>query len=119
MRLTFTYRFLFLLTLLFVVVLPYFWAYDFSLMHEVAYGDGLSYYFPEVVFSVLGLLGLIGIWQGFKYGVGFSLLVSLVIFPILKIFIGGPATDGWFVSSILMVALCGSSIRRKAKAEDA
>jgi len=113
MKLIYTYRLLFLLTLLFAVILPYYWAYDFSIVREVEYGKGLSHFFPEIVFSVLASLGLIGIWQGFKNAIGFSLLSCLLIFPILKISIGSPATDGWFVSSILMVALCVSSIRLK------
>jgi peptidoglycan/LPS O-acetylase OafA/YrhL len=118
MSLVYTYRLLFLSTLLFAVILPYFWAYNFSLMREVDYAQGISHFFPEIVFSVLGLLGLLGIWQRFKHAVAFSLLSCLLIFPILKVFIGSPAMDGWFVSSILMVALCVSSIQLKEKHDD-
>ncbi|MFT6805373.1 MAG: hypothetical protein ACJAWT_000770 [Glaciecola sp.] len=118
MRLIYTYRLLFLLTLLFAVILPYFWAYNFSVMREVDYAKGLSHFFPEIVFSVLGLLGLLGIWQRFKHAIAFSLLSCLLIFPMLKMSIGSPATDGWFISSILMVALCVSSIRLKEKQND-
>nr|WP_297348805.1 hypothetical protein [uncultured Glaciecola sp.] len=118
MSLVYTYRLLFLSTLLFAVILPYFWAYNFSLIREVDYAQGISHFFPEIVFSVLGLLGLLGIWQRFKHAVAFSLLSCLLIFPILKVFIGSPAMDGWFVSSILMVALCVSSIQLKEKHDD-
>jgi hypothetical protein len=118
MSLIYTYRLLFLLTLLFAVILPYFWAYNSSVMREVDYAQGISHFFPEIVFSVLGLLGLLGIWQRFKYAIAFSLLSSLLIFPMLKMSIGSPATGGWFVSSILMVALCVSSIRLRGKHDD-
>jgi hypothetical protein len=118
MRLIYTYRLLFLLTLLFAVILPYFWAYNFSVMREVNYAKGLSHFFSEIVFSVLGLLGLLGIWQRFKHAVPFSLLSCVLIFPMLKMSIGSPAMDGWFISSILMVALCVSSIRLKEKQND-
>jgi peptidoglycan/LPS O-acetylase OafA/YrhL len=118
MNLVYTYRLLFLSTLLSAVILPYFWAYNFSVMREVDYTKGLSHFFPEMVFSVLGLLGLLGMWQRFKHAVAFSLLSCLLIFPILKVFIGSPAMDGWFVSSILMVALCVLSIRLKKKHDD-
>ena len=118
MRLIYTYRLLFLLTLLLAVILPYFWAYDFSVTREVNYAKGLSHFFSEIVFSVLALLGLLGIWQRFKHAIAFSLLSSLVMFPMLKMSIGSPTTDSWFINSILMLALCVFNIRLKEKHDD-
>jgi hypothetical protein len=46
------------------------------------------------------------------------LLSSLVMFPMLKMSIGSPTTDAWFISSILMLALCVFNIRLKEKHDD-
>jgi hypothetical protein len=100
------YRFLFALTILVVVILPYYWAYGVSVELNVDYSSGIAVYAPEIAFSVLGFFALIGMWRGFKLGLMYGFFSAIVVFPALKFLMGSPTVNTWFISSGLMVTLC-------------
>jgi hypothetical protein len=106
MNLRHFYRFLFALTILVVVILPYYWAYGVSVELNVDYSSGIAVYAPEIAFSVLGFFALIGMWRGFKLGLMYGFFSAIVVFPALKFLMGSPTVNTWFISSGLMVTLC-------------
>jgi hypothetical protein len=106
MNLRHFYRFLFALTILVVVILPYYWAYGVSVELNVDYSSGIAVYAPEIAFSVLGFFALIGMWRGFKLGLMYGFFSAIVVFPALKFLMGSPTVNTWFIISGLMVTLC-------------
>ena len=94
------------LTLVYVVLLPYYWAYNFSVRLNVVFVETLRFFMPEIILSGLVLLGLLGLLKQVTWSVGYLLLVSVVMFPLLKFFQGSPTWNVWFISSISVAILC-------------
>jgi hypothetical protein len=101
-----TYKAWLLLTFIFVVILPYFWAYDMSSRFDVGYSAGLRAFMPDIVMSLLALIGLIGLYNNYKYAIGYILIVALVLSPLLKLTMGGASFGAMAIGSVALIVSC-------------
>jgi hypothetical protein len=96
----------FLITFVFVVVLPFVWANNIAASINTNYVSVLEAFLPEVVLSSLTSLGLVGLMRKFKYSVHYLVLVSVGVYPSIKVTFQNPTIGIWLISSICVVILC-------------
>jgi hypothetical protein len=96
----------FVVTFVFIVVLPFFWVNNISSSVGTDYPVVLEAFLPEVMLSALTLLGLIGLISKFKYSVHYLVFVSVGVYPSIKLTLQNPNIGIWLISSTCVVILC-------------
>jgi len=107
------FRFWFLLTFIFVCVLPFYWSakqlkvfYSLGNENSYSYLDMLELYLPEIVLSIASTVFMVLLTTNKKIAKLGILVSALVVYPILKYNLGSPTYNVWFFSAGLLVVLC-------------
>ncbi|WP_157365562.1 hypothetical protein [Zooshikella ganghwensis] len=103
------YWLLTILTFIWCVLLPFFWAYNLSRDYNINYLECLGLYIPQVIIAGLTLAILLCIWLK-KPGVTYALFSLSLVVPILNFCIVNKTYGTWVVTSLLL-GLTGWNLR--------
>jgi len=105
------YRVLVIITFIWCVPLPFFWAYNLSKDVNVNYLSWLGLYIPQLITAALAVVILTAAWIKKRWAINALFTLSLFV-PILWILINSPTHGTWGVTSFLL-GLTGWSLRRQ------
>ena len=107
------FRIWFLITFIFVCVLPFYWSaqqlevfYSLGNENSYSYFDMLELYLPEIVLSVASFIFMVLLIANKKIARFGIWLFAIVVYPLLKWNLGSPTYNVWIFSTGLLVVLC-------------
>ncbi|MDR3479894.1 MAG: hypothetical protein P4L91_04195 [Burkholderiaceae bacterium] len=93
------------LSFVWLVVLPFVWAFNFSKRFDLSYYLAFLSYRPELICVIPSAILLVATWKFRKWAVS-GLFVGAFLLPIMKISLGGfPSNSSWIVGSFLFFSL--------------
>jgi hypothetical protein len=98
------YRITIFLAFAWTVLLPFLWAYHFSIEFGLPSDLAFLAYRAELVAVPLCAVVLIGAWLLKSWAIP-GLCIGALGFPLLKLALAGAPTDAWVIGSILFTAL--------------
>jgi hypothetical protein len=91
-----------------IILMPPLWAKTLSSRFGFEYFEFLAFYIPELAVAVACLVLLPGAWARRGWAV-VGLVLTAVLLPISKQFVGSPTTGAWLISSALMLLVAAAT----------
>jgi hypothetical protein len=98
------YRFTIGLAFIWMVLLPFLWAYRLSVEFGLTAALAFLAYRPELVAVAPCAILLAGAWQKKSWAIP-GLGVGALCLPLLKVALGGAPTDAWVIGAFLFICL--------------